>query len=430
MKNKKLPLRKAFPLSLAIALGSLAGNSKAQTQQDSASVSSADSLQKSKSKIEQIQTREKQKPSKKPNYIYSKDPKITASGDGIFAKTYLHNFDLMPDSKISFDSLFYAMQGDVNFKFSDAKSGIENILSYMENQGLDSKDTAFRNHVYDLIKYIHKNPSDSLSLEKLNSAVSDNVIDAGEDSLYSQKNKLWEIKDGVYMLVAESQNTKKLEKQSVPMLVELNMHDKKNPKIKVRGLESRLYADNLNDEEKQTKIQYVQTNQDSTQNQKPKKTKQKKLSLIVQGNYGEEIYEAGLGLGVGPVAGLINFARARDENIKDIQTPKSSSGRYFTGTEDNVNYNAVGGSIEAHLWRFYLGAGANYWNYTTNIKESIKANGKTLAENTDSESKNEFSQKAYLGFEFGKNLRLGLHGGYDTKKGGFGGARISYNFRK
>ncbi len=129
-----------------------------------------------------------------------------------------------------------------------------------------------------------------------------------------------------------------------------------------------------------------------------------------------------------------NLGRAKDENVKDFKTANFPDGTYGYGKEDNLNINVKGIAFEIHpLYNKrispFAGVGINNWNYNTNELAQIKApNGDVLSSNFDIQSNSENSWKVYGGTNLGRNSKLGILAGYDSKSKGFAGARYSVKF--
>ena len=368
------------------------------------------------------------------NYIYSHDKKVTAAGDGVFGKTFVQNLPLTPKSKISLDSLFYAKQGNVCFDVVRAEKGISNIKNYIVSQGdLTGKEKAFKTHLNSLENFVEKNPSDTKSVKLLNKALEDGTLSVKEDSLYNPKTQEWNIKKGPYIIRAKSNKTDNLKKQTIPILANVSTHYEKTPVVDRKGIESSLYGYNKNNKEQDGKtfIEYDVNSKDDSGEDKKDKEKENKLGLIVQGNYGSEMYGGGVGLKSGNIAGILDFSKAKDKPVKNIKDNPSDLGRYFSGKEENVDYTSIGASLEFHPGNFFFGAGGNLWSYTNKTTEKINSSsGEVLSKNTDSRSKTDLSGKVYGGYNINitDNFDFGIQGGYETKKGPFVGGRFSVDF--
>lgn len=401
-----------------------------------------------------VSAKEVQKELKKPSYtteevrdfIYSEDLLITTAGDGVFGKTFLNKLELKPDSKIDLNNIFYTLgkdkdkEKDLNFGVIDSQQGIQNIRDYIKSKGkLTGKEKAFVNHLNFLEKYASENPSDPETIKKLNKALEDGVIDTQADLLYNLDKNEWDIKKGTYVLIAK--NPEKSE--TVPVLINLDTHGDKAI-LEKKGIESTLYGDNLrNLEDYGTASTFVE--HDIKPEKLEKETKEKKnLEGIVQVKAGD-FYGVGAGLKYGPLAGIVNVYGASDETTKDIETePSSRTGRYFSGTEEEIDWKGIGFDVEYHPQNFlkgaYIGAGLTHWDYTVKTEESIHASdGSILAENSDSSKESDTSSHGYVGYSHPLTDRLNIRGqvGYSTGagegdigKGLFGGLGLSYEFGK
>ena len=91
-------------------------------------------------------------------------------------------------------------------------------------------------------------------------------------------------------------------------------------------------------------------------------------------------------------------------------------------------------AAEVHPSKYlFLGAGTNFGNYTRRVEENIiSEQGDTLATNTNSKSESMRSNRVYAGLELPVAGRFSLRGlgGYDTKKGFFGGAGVSLRLNR
>ncbi|HKL24162.1 MAG TPA: hypothetical protein VJ912_02400 [Candidatus Nanoarchaeia archaeon] len=370
------------------------------------------------------------------NYIYANDKKITAAGDGIFAKTFVQNVPLTPKSKISLDSLFHAKKGKVYFDVINAKKGISNIKNYIVSQGeLTGKEKAFKNHLNSLEKFAEKNPGDSNTVEILNNALKDGTLSVKEDSLYDAKKDEWKIKDGAYIIRAKSSAKDNLKTQSIPIYTNISTHHEKSPKIEGKGIESYLHGYNKNNTKQggKTFIEYDVNPSKEKEENKEKKNSNKDFSLIAQGNYGKNFYDAGIGFKLGNIAGVFDFSKAKDQTIRDVETPLGETGRYFSGKEQNIDQTGIGANIEWHPGNLYFGVGGKHWSYTTKTTEKMhSSNGDVLKNNTNSESKTDLSGKIYGGYNISLSdkFNLGIQGGYGTKFGPFGGIRFSYDIKQ
>jgi len=383
------------------------------------------------------------------NHIHAQDQRFTAAGDGILAKTFIQNLPLTPDTKTDLNSLFYtekenpdnlkdAEKRDLEWRVIDSQQGLNNIKSYLNSQEreLTGKEKAFKTHLNFLEDYTKRNSSDTESVNKLMKALEDGVVDVQADSLYNSEKNEWNIKKGTYMLIAKDKD----ESQSVPILTNVSTHFNKSPELKGKGVESYLMGDNLKnlDLDKMTLIRY---------DIGPEKGffDDAGWSIIAQGTAGSDVYGAGIGAKYGPIAGALNIYSSSDETTKDVTSqPSERTGRYFSGTEKEVDKKGFGLGLEYHpkkvLSGSFLGAGIDYWNWTTETDENIHTSeGSVLARNTNSESNSDTSFNGYIGYSHPLNERWDLRGqvGYrtgvgknETGKGFFGGVGLSYKFRK
>jgi len=161
----------------------------------------------------------------------------------------------------------------------------------------------------------------------------------------------------------------------------------------------------------------------------PKKEKESKkplsIKLTVDGFYGEKgLKGAGIGIGYGPLSLLANYSNSKDRIVEELEVPLSN-GRKGVGTVKDLGFNSLGIGLEADVNKIlFLGAGINFWNYTTSIVEEIVSpNGDVLKSNTDSRPEKKTSGRFYGGLHIpvSKALDIRVMGGYDTEKGGWGG---------
>jgi len=181
------------------------------------------------------------------------------------------------------------------------------------------------------------------------------------------------------------------------------------------------------------------TSNQKTSEEKQDSTKKKNLYLIFGANASPDFkfVEGQFGVQYGPIALVANYGLGKDERVKEITTATSpNTGRYGYGTEDNTNLKVLGLSAELHGFSNrkispFIGGGINKWDYTTEISEQIKnTNGDVLKTIFNSKANSELSYKAIAGLnvKLGKNLKLGLQAGYDTKTKLNAGARCSLKF--
>jgi len=166
-------------------------------------------------------------------------------------------------------------------------------------------------------------------------------------------------------------------------------------------------------------------------------TKKKDLYLIFGANANEEFAEGQFGIQYGPIALVANYGQGKDEIIKEITTDVSpSTGRYGFGTEYNKDLRVIGGALELHPLSNktvspFVGAGANKWDYTTEVTEEIRnAQDNVVKENFNSKANSEVSYKAYGGvnFKVGEKLKVGVQAGHDSKAKFNGGVRFTKKF--
>jgi len=159
----------------------------------------------------------------------------------------------------------------------------------------------------------------------------------------------------------------------------------------------------------------------------------KNLYLILGAEGNKNFLGGDLGVQYGPLALVGNMgAGLGPKEVLNITTEASPiTGRYGTGTKVESDINVKGLALELHPLHNkkvspFIGGGLNNWNYTTLSTEQIRApNGDILKENTNSARNSENSWKAYGGVNFGKNSKVGVSAGWDSKSKGFAGARFS-----
>lgn len=138
------------------------------------------------------------------------------------------------------------------------------------------------------------------------------------------------------------------------------------------------------------------------------------------------------GIRYGSVGFSANYSQANNIMIDSLSTPLSK-GRIGSGRKDEIDFKSLGLSVEVHpLGPFFIGGGANLWNYTLSSEEKILASdGSELKSAQNSKSQTEISERAFGGLEIPiKRFGLRVFGGYDTKKGGFGGAGLSFRLNR
>lgn len=163
----------------------------------------------------------------------------------------------------------------------------------------------------------------------------------------------------------------------------------------------------------------------SNQQKEEESKKPLPIKLIVDGFYGEKgLKGAGIGIGYGPLSLLANYSNSKDKIVEELEVPLSN-GRKGVGTVKDLGFNSLGIGLEADVNKtLFLGAGINFWNYTTStVEEIVSPNGDVLKSNTDSRSGKKTSGRFYGGLHIpvSKALEIRVMGGYDTEKGGWGG---------
>jgi hypothetical protein len=128
----------------------------------------------------------------------------------------------------------------------------------------------------------------------------------------------------------------------------------------------------------------------------------------------------GLGVQVGPLAGLINYTEGNDNVTRDLRFPLSN-GRTGYGREEEKGLRSVGFSAEIHPTDYlFLGAGVDKESYTLDIEESIlAADGSVLNSNRNSKTVEGKNERFYGGVKIplGNNLGLRVAGGHSTRGG-------------
>lgn len=149
------------------------------------------------------------------------------------------------------------------------------------------------------------------------------------------------------------------------------------------------------------------------------------IKLIVDGMYGENgLKGAGIGIGYGPFSLSTNYSKSNDRIVEELEIPLSN-GRRGVGTVKDLDFSSFGIGLEAYANKIlFLGAGINFWNYTNStIEEIVSSDGDVLKSNTDSKPGKETSGRFYGGLDIPVSKAIGIRiiGGYDTKKGVWGG---------
>ena len=280
-------------------------------------------------------------------------------------------------------------------------------------------------------------------------------------------NKILELGNGEKYVVLPLPEDQQVEGKTNFILMEMNdknhwsyEKDEKNEKNLNIVMYGKSFRGNLEKEEDGTPASSVidtksglvarLTKSDSTNNvdnaqktidesRKNKERKKGSLYLIFGANASPDFkfVEGQFGVQKGPIALVANYGLGKDERVKEITTATSpNTGRYGYGTEDNTNLKVLGLSAELHGFSNrkispFIGGGINKWDYTTEISEQIKnTNGDVLKTIFNSKANSELSYKAIAGLnvKLGKNLKLGLQAGYDTKTKLNAGARCSLKF--
>ena len=387
----------------------------------------------SQEKVEQERTEQK-KEENLQNEIHSERPELSAVGDGIALKEYIHRFSLTPDSEINLYEKFGLKAGEASIYYEvvDAKTGLKNIISYLE-KGLESRDTQSKKEKQASIKYYRgllaqipgeESESYRRSLSNLEKSVREGVI-SGKD-----------VDDGFYILVGKSKTTKGYAENSIPIIVDIKNTPEKlyfpESENSARIVGEVVYTKKLMETGKEGVLtkRLVETDKksviDPTKERKEKKSK-KPLStkLLVDGMYGKNgLKGASIGIGYGPFVLSVNYSNSGDKIVKEIEVPLSN-GRQGVGIVKDLDFNSLGIGVEAYVNKIlFLGAGINSWTYTNSVLEEIvSSNGDVLKSNTDSKSGKETSGRFYGGLDIPISKVIGVRAmcGYDTKKGVWGG---------
>lgn len=155
------------------------------------------------------------------NTIYSRNPELSAAGEGVILKDHVFNYQLVPNTVINLENEFglYATRGEVNYSASDARAGLENVISYLRgNISVVRTDIGLASIDYFENLLSETTESDRASVAQLNRALEDRVIDVQGDSLYVDGN--WRIQEGRYGIIARSNAVPGFSDQSIPILVE------------------------------------------------------------------------------------------------------------------------------------------------------------------------------------------------------------------
>ena len=420
-----LSYKTLFGLGLATitALTLNAGSATAQEKEKEEQVVEQEVVQEKKEE-KVVQKKKKKEPQ---NIIYSEYPELSAVGEGVVLKDFVHYLPLIPSSKINLDEKFGldAKKGNVFYEIIDTKTGLKNIISYLEKD-LSSRDEQSKkerqatiNYFEGLLKRIleEKSESDKQSLSNLEKSVKEGFI-SGEG-----------IKDGIYVIIGKSKTTERLAENSIPILVNIRTEPEKLyvPEPEKR-IEERVV--DVAESEKPTKpgekfvVERVEITGTRKKEEKPKKSLSTRL--IVDGFYGKDgLKGAGVGIGYGPFSLLLNYSTRDDKIVEEIITDLSA-GRTGIGTIKNTDFNSLGTALELYFNPFFVGTGINLWNYTHSVEESIvSSDGEIIKSNTNSKSKRTILGKFYAGAELPVSERFGLRAmvGYETGNG-IGNGRV------
>jgi len=158
------------------------------------------------------------------------------------------------------------------------------------------------------------------------------------------------------------------------------------------------------------------------------------IKLIVDGMYGENgLKGASIGIGYGPFSLSANYSKSNDRLVEELEIPLSN-GRQGVGTVKDLDFSSFGIGLEAYANKIlFLGAGINFWNYTNStVEEIVSPNGDVLKSNTASKPEKETSGRFYGGLDIPVSKAIGIRimGGYDTKKGVWGGIGGRFKLNK
>ena len=367
------------------------------------------------------------------NYIIVKDSLINYI-DNLNTGIYNGKIILTPTSDIDFNKYFSTQVGKISFEFTDGKQKLEKILEVLNQTKLNEKDRTFKRNIEEMLGYASQNSIDAKSLDRLNKAIEDGILNTQERFMLQIM-----LKNGIYLLSVKSPQVKKTNKEGITTLLQSNstgvlytIELKEKPPIitpiipialpKIIAKQDPAKKPLRKPSEKEEPRKVIP---------KTKKETEKPLEFIAGGGFGN-VREIELGLKYGKIAGIINYGVGSDENVSNITTPVSPTGRYGTGTIDNVDYSALGISVEGYLGPLFAGIGFDKWEYTQKIQESIMKNGNALKTNSNSTSKNQKALRIYLGAskKITKNIDGQLLVGHDGEKGVYGGARLVYKFRR
>jgi len=259
--------------------------------------------------------------------------------------------------------------------------------------------------------------ADASCMKTLDDALKDGVIKPRE--LYDEKGNL-KIQDGIYVLGIICPQSKK----TFP-----NFQSETFLRNSIYTFIHILPYDNGRDKEQKDKPNKKHERKEFAD--KPEK-KHPELKLIAGGTFGlsnNGFKGAQLGLQYGPVALLMNYSQAGDENILNVND-SLSAGRTGNRIEKNTEFQSIGFSAEAHLGHFFVGRGPGYWFFNDDRKlRIVSPQGETLKAKRELNSKNQWSTRFYGGLDV-VNGKSGfrVYGGKDDRKGGFIGADATWQF--
>ncbi len=354
------------------------------------------------------------------NKIYSRNPEYSASGEGVLLKDFVYD---LPDSTVNIGKWLglYAQRGDISYDAVNTRKGLENTLSYLREGTQTPEKRASIDYVQRLLRTMSE--TDSTSLKALREAVADGSINSQE---------ITEIKPNTYIIIAKSSAGQGYVSESVPILVNIRAKPissvppaRREPEP-VRGRVDTLRTDTI----PRVTQRPLYTPRESERHERKKSS----ARLTLDGFAGEnKVIGAGIGIGYGPVGFSVNYSQAGDRTVDSVTVPLSV-GRIGTGIKEERDFRSLGITVELHpLESLFLGAGVNSGNYTTRVKESIiSASGDTLETNTNSRSDNKHSYRIFGGAEIPLNSMLGLRvfGGYDSRKGAWGGLGGRFRLNK
>ena len=386
------------------------------------------------------------------NRIYSYNPGYSATGEGVALKDFVFDLHLDENSNVNLEGAFglYAKKGDIEYSVLDAKKGLRRIIDFLERD-LNFRDAQSKkeriatiNHYKNLFDKISE--SDAISVNSLEKAVRDGVIDVRGDSLVAPEG--WKIKGGMYVFVAKSKTidgkSEKYVANSIPFVVDLKISPEKIHPERA-GIDPKLIGGPIRliptlPEDIRKKIEEDLAREKGIPYEeyaKPVRKDERKFAstgLILDVFAGKDgLKGAGVGFKYGPVAFLVNASKSNDLRINEVTVPLSLD-RYGYGTEDHIDFNSLGLAGELHpIEYFFLGVGGNRWNYTEKINENIfSGEDEVIKSNTNSQLAKEYSLRGYAGVEIPIRNAVGIRvsGGYDTKKGIYGGIGLNVKLNK